>query len=120
MARQKQKSRRFTERGPRKQYEKGVVRKSAPTSGGVKKPHRYRPGTVALREVKIQIYKKLIQISFIQTFVFADQEISKVGRTFSSFSPLSALSAGNLTRIQSKYDTSLIWSSGVGCSTRIS
>ena len=52
MARQKQKSRRFTERGPRKQYEKGVVRKSAPTSGGVKKPHRYRPGTVALREIR--------------------------------------------------------------------
>lgn len=26
-----------------------AARKSAPTSGGVKKPHRYRPGTVALR-----------------------------------------------------------------------
>jgi histone H3 len=27
-------------------------RKSAPSSGGVKKPHRYRPGTVALREIR--------------------------------------------------------------------
>ena len=27
-------------------------RKSAPATGGVKKPHRYRPGTVALREIK--------------------------------------------------------------------
>ncbi|KAH9679038.1 hypothetical protein KPL71_025945 [Citrus sinensis] len=27
----------------------GAARKSAPTTGGVKKPHRYRPGTVALR-----------------------------------------------------------------------
>ncbi|TQD97867.1 hypothetical protein C1H46_016562 [Malus baccata] len=27
-------------------------RKSAPTTGGVKKPHRYRPGTVALREIR--------------------------------------------------------------------
>uniref|UniRef100_S4RFW2 Core Histone H2A/H2B/H3 domain-containing protein n=1 Tax=Petromyzon marinus TaxID=7757 RepID=S4RFW2_PETMA len=27
-----------------------VARKSAPSTGGVKKPHRYRPGTVALRE----------------------------------------------------------------------
>ncbi|ROT77430.1 core histone H2A/H2B/H3/H4 [Penaeus vannamei] len=27
-------------------------RKSAPASGGVKKPHRYRPGTVALREIR--------------------------------------------------------------------
>ncbi|KUF90102.1 histone H3 [Phytophthora nicotianae] len=25
---------------------------SAPTAGGVKKPHRYRPGTVALREIR--------------------------------------------------------------------
>ncbi|OPJ75480.1 hypothetical protein AV530_003977 [Patagioenas fasciata monilis] len=28
------------------------VRKSAPSTGGVKKPHRYRPGTVALREIR--------------------------------------------------------------------
>ena len=27
-------------------------RKHAPTTGGVKKPHRYRPGTVALREIR--------------------------------------------------------------------
>ena len=26
--------------------------KTAPTTGGVKKPHRYRPGTVALREIR--------------------------------------------------------------------
>ena len=29
-----------------------AARKSAPTFGGVKKPHRYRPGTVALREIR--------------------------------------------------------------------
>ena len=29
-----------------------AARKSAPTAGGVKKPHRYRPGTVALREIR--------------------------------------------------------------------
>jgi histone H3 len=28
------------------------IRKSAPVSGGVKQPHRYRPGTVALREIR--------------------------------------------------------------------
>ncbi|WZZ52964.1 hypothetical protein YC2023_053071 [Brassica napus] len=27
-------------------------RKSAPATGGVKKPHRFRPGTVALREIR--------------------------------------------------------------------
>ena len=29
-----------------------AARKSAPAVGGVKKPHRYRPGTVALREIR--------------------------------------------------------------------
>ena len=29
-----------------------AARKSAPTAGGVKKPYRYRPGTVALREIR--------------------------------------------------------------------
>lgn len=31
---------------------KSKVYKSAPATGGVKKPHRYRPGTVALREIR--------------------------------------------------------------------
>ncbi|EMP31837.1 Histone H3 [Chelonia mydas] len=29
-----------------------TARKSSPATGGVKKPHRYRPGTVALREIR--------------------------------------------------------------------
>ena len=29
-----------------------AIRKSNPVSGGVKKPHRFRPGTVALREIR--------------------------------------------------------------------
>ena len=28
------------------------TKKSSPAPGGVKKPHRYRPGTVALREIR--------------------------------------------------------------------
>eukprot|EP00741_Cyanophora_paradoxa_P010893 tig00020553_g10531.t1 len=28
------------------------ARRAAPAAGGVKKPHRYRPGTVALREIR--------------------------------------------------------------------
>uniref|UniRef100_A0A8C7JHF0 Core Histone H2A/H2B/H3 domain-containing protein n=1 Tax=Oncorhynchus kisutch TaxID=8019 RepID=A0A8C7JHF0_ONCKI len=35
---------------PRKQLATKAARKSAPVTGGVKKPHGYRPGTVALRE----------------------------------------------------------------------
>ena len=29
-----------------------AARKSAPAMGGLKKPHRFRPGTVAIREIK--------------------------------------------------------------------
>lgn len=36
----------------RKQLATKAAQKSAPASGGVKKPHRYRPGTVALREIR--------------------------------------------------------------------
>ncbi|CAH1384904.1 unnamed protein product, partial [Tenebrio molitor] len=40
------------EKSPRKQLATKAARKSAPATGGVKKPHRYRPGTVALREIR--------------------------------------------------------------------
>ncbi|XP_021694429.1 histone H3-like, partial [Aedes aegypti] len=36
----------------RKQPVTKVARKSAPATGGVKKPYCYRPGTVALREIR--------------------------------------------------------------------
>ncbi|KAM0002562.1 putative transcription factor Hap3/NF-YB family [Helianthus debilis subsp. tardiflorus] len=39
-------------KAPRKQLATKAARKSAPTTGGVKKPHRYHPGTVALREIR--------------------------------------------------------------------
>ena len=39
-----------TSKGPQKQS--GGFKPRAPRSGGVKKPHRYRPGTVALREIR--------------------------------------------------------------------
>jgi len=29
-----------------------TARKTAPCAGGIKKPHRFRPGTVALREIR--------------------------------------------------------------------
>ena len=53
MARTKQTARKSTgTKAPRKQLATKAARKSAPTTGGVKKPHRYRPGTVALREIR--------------------------------------------------------------------
>nr|GEY42488.1 histone H3.2 [Tanacetum cinerariifolium] len=53
MARTKQTARKSTGgKGPRKQLATKAARKSAPATGGVKKPHRFRPGTVALREIR--------------------------------------------------------------------
>ncbi|KAL5712951.1 5-hydroxytryptamine receptor 4 [Ranunculus cassubicifolius] len=62
MARTKQTARKSTGgKAPRKMLATKAARKvlttkaalkSAPTTGGVKKPHRFRPGTVALREIR--------------------------------------------------------------------
>ena len=53
MARTKQTARKSSGgKAPRKQVATKAARKSAPATGGVKKPHRYRPGTVALREIR--------------------------------------------------------------------
>lgn len=53
MARTKQTARKNTgAKVPRKHVASKTARKTAPLAGGVKKPHRYRPGTVALREIR--------------------------------------------------------------------
>ena len=53
MARTKQTARKHTgTKAPRKHIASKSARKTAPATGGVKKPHRYRPGTVALREIR--------------------------------------------------------------------
>merc|ERR1711964_429751 len=61
MARTKQTARKSTGgKAPRKQLASKAARKSAPSTGGVKKPHRYKPGTVALREIRR--YQKLTEL----------------------------------------------------------
>ncbi|UYV62542.1 H3F3C [Cordylochernes scorpioides] len=45
---------------PRKEFISKAVKKIAPATGYIKKPHRYRPGTVALRE--IQKYQKSTEL----------------------------------------------------------
>ena len=53
MARTKQTARKSTGgKAPRKQLASQAARKSTPSTGIVKKTHRYRPGTVALREIR--------------------------------------------------------------------
>jgi histone H3 len=52
-ARTKQTARKTTGgKAPRKQSATKSARKATSATGGVKKPHRYRPGTVALREIR--------------------------------------------------------------------
>ena len=54
MARTKQTARKSTaQKVPRKQLAaQKIARKSAPLVSGVKKPHKFKPGTVALREIR--------------------------------------------------------------------
>jgi len=53
MARTKSNARKATgDKVPRKNLAAKAARKSAPATGGVKRPHRWRPGTVALREIR--------------------------------------------------------------------
>ena len=64
MARTKQTARRGDSKGkqPRPSSIRAAqeARKAAAATGGVKKPHRYRPGTVALREIRR--YQKSTQL----------------------------------------------------------
>jgi len=53
MARTKQTARKSTGgKAPRKTASKGAKKTSSSQGGGIKKPHRFRPGTVALREIR--------------------------------------------------------------------
>jgi len=53
MARTKQTAQKSTGgKAPRKALLTKAARKTAPATGGVMKPHRYRPGSVALREIR--------------------------------------------------------------------
>lgn len=61
MARTKQTARSSTGgKAPRKQLATKAARKSQPATGGVKKPHRYKAGTVALREIRK--YQKSVEM----------------------------------------------------------
>ena len=71
MARTKQTARKSTGgKAPRKALASKAARKSAPTTGGVKKPHRFRPGTVALREIRCLDFRSRFQLVSIGLAVF--------------------------------------------------
>ena len=60
MARVKQARKTTGGKALRKKLATKAAHKSAPTRGGVKKPYRYRPGTVALREIRC--YQKTTEL----------------------------------------------------------
>ena len=67
MARTKQTARKSTaQKVPRKQLAaQKIARKSAPIVSRVKKPHRFKPGTVALREIR-KYQKSVNTFKFVQ------------------------------------------------------
>ena len=80
MARTKQTARKSTaQKVPRKQLAaQKIARKSAPIVSGVKKPHRFKPGTVALREIRkyqksVNIFKNTQSISASQILTYLDE-----------------------------------------------
>jgi hypothetical protein len=88
MARTKQTARKSTGgKAPRKQLATKAARKSAPATGGVKKPHRYRPGTVALREIRRYqkstelLIRKLPFQRLVREIAQAGSERSLLGRS---------------------------------------
>ncbi|CAH2018767.1 unnamed protein product [Acanthoscelides obtectus] len=88
MARTKQTARKSTGgKAPRKQLATKAARKSAPATGGVKKPHRYRPGTksteLLIRKLPFQrLVREIAQdfktdLRFQSSAVMALQEASE-------------------------------------------
>ncbi|XP_013787719.1 histone H3, embryonic-like [Limulus polyphemus] len=79
MARTKQTARKSTGRkAPRKQLATKAARKSAPVTGGVKKPHHYRLGTVALRR-----YQKSTEL-FIRKLPF-QRPVREIAQDFKTY-----------------------------------
>ena len=60
-----------------------AARKSAPSMGGLKKPHRFRPGTVALREIKryqksTELLIKRLPFQRLVKEIYTDNNIKKL------------------------------------------
>ena len=110
MARTKQTARKSTGgKAPRKQLATKSARKAAPNAGGVKKPHRYRPGTVALREIR-RFQKStdlLIRKEPFQRLVREIAQDFKSDLRFQSTSVLALQEASEAYLVTLKEDTNL-------------
>uniref|UniRef100_A0A7N0VNA0 Core Histone H2A/H2B/H3 domain-containing protein n=1 Tax=Kalanchoe fedtschenkoi TaxID=63787 RepID=A0A7N0VNA0_KALFE len=75
-----------------------AARKSAPTTGGVKKPHRYRPGTVALRKLPFQRLVREIAQDFKTDLCFQSHAVLALQEAAEAYT----LSDTNLCAIHAK------------------
>jgi histone H3 len=111
MARTKQTSRKSTGgKAPRKQLAtKGARASAASLGGGVKKAHRYRPGTVALREIRR--YQKstdlLIRKAAFQRLIREITQGIKTDLRFQSTALLAVQEAAELFLVELFQDTNL-------------
>ena len=87
-----------------------AARKSAPTAGGVKKAHRYRPGTVALQEIrKYQKSTELLirKLPFQRLVRQIAQEVTHVDLRFQSTAVLALQEAAEAYLVGLFEDTNL-------------
>jgi len=90
MARTKQTARKSTGgKAPRKNLATKAARKAMPSAGGVKKPHRYRPGTVAVSRARDDYNcnlakRKTLTHAFLLMTATWNPQVSKVGGPFDS------------------------------------
>jgi histone H3 len=110
MARTKQTARKSTGgKAPRKQLATKAARKSVPAGPGVKRAHRFRPGTVALREIrKYQKHTELLirKLPF-QRLVREVAEAFKTGLRFESTAILALQEAAEAYLVTLFEDTNL-------------
>ena len=64
------------------------AQKSTPAPGGVKKPHRYRPGTVALREIRRYQKSTELLIRKVAISACSSEKLLKTSRRIYGFSHL--------------------------------
>jgi histone H3 len=110
MARTKQTARKSTGgQAPRKALATKAARKSAPANFQPKKPHRFRPGTVALREIRR--YQKstdlLLRKLPFQRFVREIAQDFKSDLRFESLALMALQEAGEMYLVHLFEDTNL-------------
>ena len=104
MARTKQTARKSTGgKAPRHLIATKAARKSAPSMGGVKKPHRFRPGTVALREIRR--FQKSTEL-LIRKLPF-QRLVREIGQNYSDHLRFQSAAVGCLQEAAEAYLTGL-------------